>query len=177
MLDTLSDDYRALGVALHSTRKTYGAGGHWWARTALSEAERIGAASILDYGCGKGTFATSIKHMGWSGELFEYDPCVPGKEAQPSPADLVVCTDVLEHIEPEKIDNVLIHLRTLARKELMVTISTRPANKFLPDGRNAHLIIESPDWWFNKVNTFFGILRWEEDIRNPSEIFTILIDK
>jgi hypothetical protein len=30
-------------------------------------------------------------------------------------------------------------------------IACYPAKKHLPDGRNAHLIIESPDWWRTKI--------------------------
>jgi hypothetical protein len=67
--------------------------------------------------------------------------------ALPGFADLVVCTDVLEHVEPELLDTVLRHLRSLARKAVFVVIATRPSNKTLSDGRNAHLIVETAEWW------------------------------
>jgi hypothetical protein len=77
----------------------------------------------------------------------EYDPAIPGKDERPEFADLVVCTDVLEHIEPERIGAVLAHLRGLARKAIWCVISTKPSNKTLPDGRNAHILIRPESWW------------------------------
>ena len=35
-----------------------------------------------------------------------------------------------------------------ADKFAFFAISTRPAKKTLPDGRNAHLTVQSPDWWY-----------------------------
>ena len=34
-----------------------------------------------------------------------------------------------------------------AKKFVFFAISTRAAKKTLPDGRNAHLTVQSPDWW------------------------------
>jgi hypothetical protein len=69
----------------------------------------------------------------------------------PKPSDILVCTDVLEHIEPTLLDNVLDHIERLTREVALLVISCRPANAVLPDGRNAHLIIETPDWWLEKL--------------------------
>ena len=85
------------------------------------------------------------------GNWQDYDPAIPGKDAPPGPADLVVCTDVLEHVEPEHLDAVLDDLQRLAKKSLFLLIATRPASKALPDGRNAHLTIEPPKWWIPKL--------------------------
>jgi hypothetical protein len=60
---------------------------------------------------------------------------------------LVVCNDVLEHVEPERLAAVLQHLRDLTWRGGYFTVATRESNKWLSDGRNAHLIIESVAWW------------------------------
>jgi hypothetical protein len=83
--------------------------------------------------------------------VFEYDPGIPGKDHLPKPADLVVCTDVLEHIEPELLDGVLRHLYLLAGRGAYLVIATRLARELLPDGRNAHLIVQEPPWWLAKL--------------------------
>ena len=57
-----------------------------------------------------------------------------------------------EHIEPEYIDNVLSHILSLSNNYIWLRIDTKPARKILPDGRNAHLIQESPEWWTNKIS-------------------------
>src|SRR5438046_383660 len=52
---------------------------------------RDGFNTVLDYGCGQGRLKASLGDC-----VTEYDPCIDGKDADPKPADLVVCTDVLE---------------------------------------------------------------------------------
>lgn len=48
----------------------------------------------------------------------------------------VYMTGVLEHIEPECLEQVLDHLQRLTRKIALLNIVTRPANKVLADGHN-----------------------------------------
>src|SRR5262249_17383902 len=66
---------------------------------------------------------------------------------RPQAADLVACTDVLEHIEPECIGAVLDDIASLVRHLVFLVIATQPAKKTLADGRNAHLIQEPVQWW------------------------------
>ena len=79
--------------------------------------------------------------------ITNYDPFLPGFDREPEPHDLVVCSDVLEHIEPECVGDVLRHLHTLTKKTLFIDVACRPAKKVLADGRNAHLIQWEPDKW------------------------------
>ena len=67
------------------------------------------------------------------------------------PAELVACCDVLEHIEPECLDDVLDHLEELTEVVLFASIHTGPASKKLDDGRNAHLIQQPMEWWLPKL--------------------------
>ena len=39
----------------------------------------------------------------------------------------------------------------------LLVISLVPAKKTLPDGRNAHLILQTPDWWRDKLSSYFVI--------------------
>ena len=97
-------------------------------------------------------------------KIAEYDPAIPGKNELPEPADLVVCTDVLEHIEPGLLPNVLEHLRSLTRKCFFFAIDCGPANKHFPDGRNVHLIQEPPLWWLNKLDGYLHIGGFNERV-------------
>ena len=108
--------------------------------------------SLLDYGCGKGLLARELDFPIW-----EYDPAIPGKDNPPRAADMVVCVDVLEHIEPDYLSNVLFDISRCTKKVCYLVISTRPATKTLPDGRNTHLIQEGRDWWVEKLKEFFVI--------------------
>ena len=60
----------------------------------------------------------------------------------------------MEHIEPELLDDTLKDLFSRASKYQYHLIACHPAKKKLNDGRNAHLIIESPEWWSKKINEF-----------------------
>jgi hypothetical protein len=158
--DLITKNYREQIAELHASKR-WGGDGKKQAETVKAfwdVLEKEGARTILDYGCGLETLAKCLKPLRVSG----YDPGIPGKEGMPKPCDLVICTDVLEHIEPDRLDNVLTHIYTLTGKGAYIVVATRPAKNILPDGRNAHLIIESPIWWMEKLlNKGFQIERYE----------------
>lgn len=141
----ITESYAALQRELH--RRGYGGRGWKWAATVCELAARYQCRTILDYGCGEGTLKQKIAQIDPDLAVAEYDPAIAGKEADPKRADLVVCTDVLEHIEPFLLDAVLAHLRARTRTIAFVVIATRPGNKRLADGRLAHLTVKSGRWW------------------------------
>lgn len=149
----ISPGYLELQQQLHQAPRGYGGKGSKWAPAVLQLIAQFGATSVLDYGCGQGTLAAELRHHTRTSGLRidEYDPAIAGKNGVPTFADLVTATDVLEHIEPERLDTVLAHLKLLARKAVFIVVATRPASKFLADGRNAHLIIKNAEWWHARV--------------------------
>ena len=111
--------------------------------------------SILDYGCGKGYILSHLKDKYPTIKFTGYDPALPMFNDVPNTTyDCVFSNDVLEHIEPEFISQVLLHINKLAVKYVWLRIDTAPARKTLPDGRNAHLIQESQQWWIDKLTTY-----------------------
>jgi len=110
-------------------------------------------SSLLDYGCGKGHVLADIRDQ-YKNTLCEgYDPAVKLFEGLPNKTyDCVFSNDVLEHIEPNYVEEVLEHINSLANKYIWLRIDTLPARKTLPDGRNAHITLESSDWWLEKIN-------------------------
>jgi SAM-dependent methyltransferase len=156
----ISDAYREQNRLLHEQRDDYGRSGQQWAPYIYRLMEEEGFATVLDWGCGKGTLAAALAPKGKT--IAEYDPAIPGKDATPEPAELVVCTDVLEHIEPVHVNAVIRELRRVTKRKLFLNIATRPAAKTLPDGRNAHLIVQDADWWRAKLASQFDIHTWQE---------------
>lgn len=138
----ISPGYEAQLRQMHDA-KMFAGGAHRHADEIKHLAAKVGAQTILDYGSGRASLKDHLPGFA----LSEYDPAVEGKDADPEPADLVLCIDVLEHIEPEKLGAVLDHLRELTRLVCFAVIATRPAEKRLPDNRNAHLVIDSGSWW------------------------------
>ncbi len=82
--------------------------------------QELGAESILDYCSGRVTLAQAKSTI----RVYEYDPGIKGKDALPKPCHLIVCTDVLEHVEPDAIDSVLSHVHKLATKGIYLVVST-----------------------------------------------------
>ncbi len=148
----ISAEYAALNAKLHVENLAYGVGGGKHAETIKKLADQLKTRSILDYGCGKGYLAKALDFPIWS-----YDPAIPEHAASPRPADLVVCTDVLEHIEPDKLMVVLDDLRRCVKRVGFFVIHTGPAQKTLADGRNAHLIQRGEHFWRKTLAQFFTV--------------------
>lgn len=148
----ISPAYRELNRQLHKENLAYGVGGGKHVDTVRKLIAATGAQSVLDYGCGKGLLAQALSFPIW-----EYDPAIPGKDESPKPADLVVCTDVLEHIEPECIMAVLQDLKRVVKNIGYFTIHMGPAKKTLPDGRNTHILQRDKQWWKNRLKAFFTV--------------------
>lgn len=116
--------------------------------------------TVLDYGCGKG--------MGWAkynlkdvwnlDRVVLYDPGVEQYATKPiEKSQLVICTDVLEHVPAHLIDDVLDDIDRCASDMIFLGISTRPATKQLVDGTNAHATVKPDEWWDKKLQRLNGI--------------------
>lgn len=148
----ISAEWRDLNADLHRASPDFGGFGSKWRARIEKIVRRYGCRSVLDYGCGKATLA--LKGF----DLRRYDPAIPDYAGLPEPADLVVCTDVLEHVEPEHLDDVLDHLRSLTLRVGFLTIGTRLSDKTMPDGRNAHLILEPMYWWLARLGARWTVV-------------------
>lgn len=142
----ISEQYKQQQEALH--RGMYGVSGKKYADLVRN----TGYKDILDYGCGRRELE---KALGF--KIHNYDPCLKGLEHNNTPHDFVYCGDVLEHIEPDCLQDVLADIKRCMKRAGLLVISTVPAKKQLPDGRNAHLIIESALWWGSVLSQHFRI--------------------
>lgn len=165
----ITEEYRAQNAQMHREKPHYGNGARM-AEAVANLARWNNARSILDYGCGKGALKRALP-LDLAVLVHEYDPAIPGKETA-SPAEVVVCSDVLEHIEPECLDAVLADLRRLTQRMALLLIALVPANKHLPDGRNAHLIVETADWWRERIDRA-GFTRLKE-VAGPDEVMVMV---
>ena len=143
----ISDSYQKLNYELHRAEPGYGAGGHKNVDLIVSFLNAIGATTLLDYGCGKGSLKLALEKKMPALKVREYDPAIPEKSAQPEPAQIVTCLDVMEHIEPDFLEVVLVHIHSVTTHAVLMTISTTSAEKGLAYGRNAHLIVKGHRWW------------------------------
>ena len=110
--------------------------------------------TFLDYGCGKGLILERLQMSYPQTSFTGYDPAVKIYEKNPQGKfDCVFSNDVLEHIEPEFINDVLIHINTLSSKYIWLRIDTLPARKTLPDGRNAHILLQDKQSWLKLLES------------------------
>lgn len=163
-MELITNEYRKLNEKLHNINLNYGVSGHCYSENVLQLSRKLNSQDILDYGCGKCTLANTLPFA-----IKKYDPAIRAFADEPDPADIVTCTDVMEHIEPDLLDNVLTHLRSKTIKIAYFVISTEPAKKILDDGRNAHLIVRDGKFWFNKIADYFNIITYS-NLGNGLEI-------
>ena len=98
--------------------------------------------SILDYGCGK------AKHHPKEWNAIKYDPAIQEYQNKPQDKyDLVISTDVLEHIPVENLKQTIDEIFGYSNKWVFVSVCCRKAEAILPNGYNAHATIESAKWW------------------------------
>ena len=79
-----------------------------------------------------------------------------GKEDIFGACNLVMCVDVMEHVETEKVPAVLAHITGLADYGVYLVIALRPASHTLPDGSNAHRTVMVVEWWQEAIMKLKG---------------------
>ena len=160
--ETISEEYRKEQQRLHEN-PNYGVASISYAPLVTKIIDSLGVTELLDYGAGKGNLAKHIKPA-HNVEVRHYEPANPNHPEwaeKPDSAQLVTCIDVLEHIEPELIDNVLDDLQRCTEFFGFFTVHTGPAVKTLSDGRNAHLIQEPSAWWLAKILSRWDLLQYQ----------------
>ncbi|WP_108659688.1 methyltransferase domain-containing protein [Acuticoccus kandeliae] len=111
--------------------------------------------TLIDYGAGQGRFGEILTAP--TLEVRDsYDPAIPEIATLKSDSyDYAICIDVMEHLEPDEVAGVLKHVASLTKRALFI-IDTRPARAILPDGRNAHTMLQPPKKWQEMLATAFG---------------------
>ena len=153
----ITEEYREMQRKLHEN-PDYGTASVHYASLVAEVLRAVRATELLDYGAGKGRLGqTLLQHIKEPLTIHHYDPAVPEWSARAEPCAFVACIDVLEHIEPHLLDNVLDDLQRVTSGVGVFTVHTEPAVKKLADGRNAHLIQQPPEWWLPKLMDRFSL--------------------
>lgn len=165
----ISDDYRKQQTELHKN-PDYGVASTHFAPLVSRICNDYQVRELLDYGAGKGRLAKCLD-VDHEMRVQLYDPAIPELADSPEPTEMVACIDVLEHIEPSLLENVLDDLQRVTKAIGFYTIATEPAMKTLPDGRNAHLIVQPASWWLPKL-----MERWElQTYQRRGDGFLVLV--
>lgn len=155
--ETISDDYLKLQTELHQN-PNYGVASLSFAPIVADVIRQTSVQSVSDYGAGKKNLMAGLAEAGvLLKDYFPYDPVFP-EYGPPRSADLVCCIDVLEHVEPEMLENVFRELASITTRLGFFSIHMGPAGKTLSDGRNAHLIQKPSSWWLPRIAEYFEVV-------------------
>lgn len=114
---------------------------------------------MLDFGCGKGMqYLKRRVHEAWGVLPHCYDPGVSHlSEIPEGQFDIVLCIDVLEHVEEADVPSVLdqIHRTIASGGTAFLAISTVTSRKKLPDGRSVHVTVKPGEWWEEQIKAVF----------------------
>jgi len=158
---TITDEYRQMQTQLHQDPE-YGMASVHYAPMVAQVIKTVGAREVLDYGAGKGRLGMALKqHIKQDLKIHHYDPAIAEWSAPPAPCNFVACIDVLEHIEPDLLEDVLDDLERVTARVGIFSVHTGPAKRILPNGRNAHLIQQPAAWWLPKFFERFEIMSFD----------------
>ena len=140
--------------------------------TLMSIIKQNKCKTLLDYGCGKAIpyDKDRCEEVGLKNTVQElcniesfdlYDPAYEKYAELPDKKyDVVVCTDVLEHIAEQDIDYVLTQILSRSNKIVFLNISCRPAVKHFKEGKfkgkNVHISVFDPSWWGHKIGNIWN---------------------
>ena len=153
----ISKEYRSVIKTMHDSGN-WGATGHRHAGALFLERllEWPDVKTVLDFGCGKGTMKQYLEQRHPHITVTEYDPCIPGKDKLPKRQfDAVLSSDVLEHIEPDRLTETLQWLASATSVFMMHDIACHPTGSVFTEGpykgQDHHLTIETPTWWRERI--------------------------
>ena len=140
--------------------------------TLMSLVKENNCKTLLDYGCGKAIpydkdrckevdLRNPIQKLCNLQSFDLYDPAYEKYATLPDKKyDIVVCTDVLEHIAEQDIDYVLTEILSRSKKIVFLNISCQPALKHFKEGKfkgkNVHISVFDPSWWMHKIGNIWN---------------------
>ena len=140
--------------------------------TLMSLIKENNCKTLLDYGCGKAIpydkdrckevdLRHPIQKLCDLKSFDLYDPAYEKYATLPDKKyDIVVCTDVLEHIAEQDIDYVLTEILSRSKKIVFLNISCQPALKHFKEGKfkgkNVHISVFDPSWWGHKIGNIWN---------------------
>jgi len=120
--------------------------------------EELKPRSVLDFGCGKARLIGDLAGRYPAVEFYGYDPAIPGRDTLPvSEADLVICTDVLEHIPEKELEGIVAQVASLSPHAFFM-LHHGLAVEILPDGTNAHCTVKTAIWYYELFSRYFSTI-------------------
>jgi SAM-dependent methyltransferase len=155
--------------------------GQWFLGYLLRKFDFSKIKTLLDVGCGTGAAIKLARHIGvkaygidfaksaseqWVKNGVEKYCQVASADAIPygdNEFDLVLCTEMLEHIPEKGVPRVLQEMYRVGRGDFMFSISLGYAYHKMPtDGSEPHVCVK-PVWWWEQLLVNTGYITLMED--------------
>ena len=118
----------------------------------------LNISSVLDYGCGKSKLLDLIKKNSKI-KIFKYDPAIKKYSTlTKNKTDLVICTDVLQHVPLYDLDRVLKEIKSKGIYILFYIKCTNHKTK-LPNGTYANCTVYDKKWWLEKLSNYYDDIK------------------
>ena len=151
----MSEEYIKQYEILHKQDKSYGASHEDYLEEVSLFIEYLQPKNVLDYGCGKGVMLNNLIKKYPKINFYGYDPAIPKyKEIPSQKIDMIINTDVLEHIPEEYLPEVMKEISSLC-SNCFFALHHALAYTILPNGQNAHCTIKPPFWYQNMMTQYF----------------------
>lgn len=123
--------------------------------------------SVVDLGCGRGFYLRKLLELGKDAIGVEFSKVCCEKYLNDVPYinedifsfcrqdrcyDLTLCMDVLEHIEPSNISELIQGIRNISERAIIGVAN----HSDVLMGHELHLIIENHDWWYDKLKKYYN---------------------
>lgn len=118
----------------------------------------LNISSVLDYGCGKSKLLDLIKKNSKI-KIFKYDPAIKKySKLTKNKTDLVICTDVLQHVPLYDLDRVLKEIKSKGIYILFYIKCTNHKTK-LPNKTYANCTVYDKKWWLEKLSNYYDDIK------------------
>ncbi len=146
------------------TEKHYGYTSQNLLYLLLPFVKELAPKTILDYGCGQSDLVNLLrKELDPQNKglvtAYKYEPAIEEHSILPvTSADLVINTDVLEHIPTKDLEEVIKKIISISNKAIFI-ICNKKAIETLDDGSNAHCSVYPPQWWLDVIRKEAGFAK------------------
>lgn len=137
-------------------------------------------ASFTDWGSGSGKAADALVGMGFPVRMVDIasnayrgphgpviEACLWDLPDDLGPTDYGYCTDVMEHIPPDRVDEVLAGIAQRTRKSCFFQIALYHDAFGKLVGAPLHLSVFPPAWWKERLDKYFARVEYRQ-LRNKN---------
>lgn len=151
---------------LHKDNPNYG----WGAVHLLPEIaifiDFLKPQSVLDFGCGKGNLVKALGERYPDIKAYGYDPGMDGFDFMPvNRVDLVINTDVLEHIPENELPETIERISRLSNN-VFFYLNHGKSETLLQDGSSVHCTVKPKEWYDALFRRYFDIVNFMPGVQS-----------